>query len=176
MDCLGGRSQTKWCYGVPGNLDIKTALDLLFVGSDRDWQSCSGYVFSSVFAVVGWWGRPKTWSRKMRSLMSPITTRSQVKTKPSMRSITLSPGIRWVYSIRLEHLRQYFFNTILVFGFQTEGVRVSVDVLSQGFESPILFVVRQKQAVLSFQVPLILRGLWVSRLHHLDEAQRCLWQ
>lgn len=45
--------------------------------------------------------------------------------------------------------------------FQTEGVRVSVDVLSQG-ESPTLFVVRQKQAVLSFQVPLILRGLWVS--------------
>lgn len=42
---------------------------------------------------------------------------------------------------------------------QTEGVRVSVDVLSQGLESPILFVVRQKQAVLSFQVPLILRGL-----------------
>lgn len=46
-----------------------------------------------------------------------------------------------------------------VVGIQTEGVRVSVDVLSQGFESPILFVVRQKQAVLSFQVPLILRGL-----------------
>lgn len=118
MDCLGGRSQTKWCYGVPGNLDIKTALDLLFVGSDRDWQSCSGYVFSSVFAVVGWWGRPKTWSRKMRSLMSPITTRSQVKTKPSMRSITLSPGIRWVYSIRLEHLRQYFLILSLSLGFR----------------------------------------------------------
>uniref|UniRef100_A0A7N8YQA3 SID1 transmembrane family, member 2 n=1 Tax=Mastacembelus armatus TaxID=205130 RepID=A0A7N8YQA3_9TELE len=43
---------------------------------------------------------------------------------------------------------------------KTEGVRVSVDVLSQGFESPILFVIRQKQAVLSFQVPLILRGLY----------------
>ena len=42
---------------------------------------------------------------------------------------------------------------------QTEGVRVSVDVLSVGLESPFLFVVRQKQAVLSFQVPLILRGL-----------------
>uniref|UniRef100_A0A4W6DSA3 SID1 transmembrane family member 2 n=1 Tax=Lates calcarifer TaxID=8187 RepID=A0A4W6DSA3_LATCA len=42
---------------------------------------------------------------------------------------------------------------------KTEGVHVSVDVLSQGLESPILFVVRQKQAVLSFQVPLILRGL-----------------
>lgn len=45
----------------------------------------------------------------------------------------------------------------IIFLFQTEGVRVSV--LSQVSESPILFVVRQKQAVLSFQVPLILRGL-----------------
>uniref|UniRef100_A0A4W5M5I1 SID1 transmembrane family member 2 n=1 Tax=Hucho hucho TaxID=62062 RepID=A0A4W5M5I1_9TELE len=44
---------------------------------------------------------------------------------------------------------------------KTEGVRVTVDVLSEGAESsPILFVVRQKQAVLSFQVPLILRGLY----------------
>uniref|UniRef100_A0A673A1T5 SID1 transmembrane family, member 2 n=1 Tax=Sphaeramia orbicularis TaxID=375764 RepID=A0A673A1T5_9TELE len=43
---------------------------------------------------------------------------------------------------------------------RNKGVRVSVDVSSQGSESPILFVVRQKQAVLSFQVPLILRGLY----------------
>ncbi|KAK6295779.1 hypothetical protein J4Q44_G00334920 [Coregonus suidteri] len=44
---------------------------------------------------------------------------------------------------------------------KTEGVRVTVDVLSEGaVSSPILFVVRQKQAVLSFQVPLILRGLY----------------
>uniref|UniRef100_A0A8C9ZKR0 SID1 transmembrane family member 2 n=1 Tax=Sander lucioperca TaxID=283035 RepID=A0A8C9ZKR0_SANLU len=43
---------------------------------------------------------------------------------------------------------------------RNKGVRVFVDVLSQGFESPILFVVRQKQAVVSFQVPLILRGLY----------------
>uniref|UniRef100_A0A3B3ZUK6 SID1 transmembrane family, member 2 n=1 Tax=Periophthalmus magnuspinnatus TaxID=409849 RepID=A0A3B3ZUK6_9GOBI len=43
---------------------------------------------------------------------------------------------------------------------RNKGVRVTVDVLSQASESPILFVVRQKQAVLSFQVPLILRGLY----------------
>ncbi|XP_061072953.1 SID1 transmembrane family member 2 isoform X2 [Conger conger] len=43
---------------------------------------------------------------------------------------------------------------------KTEGVRVSVDVQASGVESPILFVVRQKQAVVSFQVPLILRGLY----------------
>ncbi|XP_013881472.1 SID1 transmembrane family member 2 [Austrofundulus limnaeus] len=43
---------------------------------------------------------------------------------------------------------------------KTEGVRVSVDVMQQQLESPILFVIRQKQAVMSFQVPLILRGLY----------------
>uniref|UniRef100_A0A1A8MMF6 SID1 transmembrane family, member 2 n=2 Tax=Nothobranchius TaxID=28779 RepID=A0A1A8MMF6_9TELE len=43
---------------------------------------------------------------------------------------------------------------------KTEGVRVSVDVLQQQVESPFLFVIRQKQAVMSFQVPLILRGLY----------------
>lgn len=57
-----------------------------------------------------------------------------------------------------------YYQSFLLFpslDFQTEGVRVSVDVLSNKSESPILFVVRQKQGVLSFQVPLILRGLWV---------------
>ncbi|XP_066567206.1 SID1 transmembrane family member 2 isoform X2 [Amia ocellicauda] len=43
---------------------------------------------------------------------------------------------------------------------KTEGVRVSVDVLLEGVENPLLFVVRQKQAVVSFQVPLVLRGLY----------------
>nr|XP_023689241.1 SID1 transmembrane family member 2 isoform X5 [Paramormyrops kingsleyae] len=41
---------------------------------------------------------------------------------------------------------------------KTEGVRVSVQ--SEQVDSPILFVVRQKQAVVSFQVPLVLRGLY----------------
>uniref|UniRef100_A0A7N8YME7 SID1 transmembrane family, member 2 n=1 Tax=Mastacembelus armatus TaxID=205130 RepID=A0A7N8YME7_9TELE len=68
-------------------------------------------------------------------------------------------------TVTSENQTIYAFNHTLFspfpsFGFQTEGVRVSVDVLSQGFESPILFVIRQKQAVLSFQVPLILRGLY----------------
>ncbi|KAF6722405.1 SID1 transmembrane family member 2 [Oryzias melastigma] len=43
---------------------------------------------------------------------------------------------------------------------KTVGVRVTVDVLQESVESPILFVVRQKQAVMSFQVPLNLRGLY----------------
>lgn len=42
---------------------------------------------------------------------------------------------------------------------QTEGVRVSVNVLNKQKGAPLLFVVRQKEAVVSFQVPLILRGL-----------------
>ncbi|XP_070685008.1 SID1 transmembrane family member 2 isoform X3 [Pempheris klunzingeri] len=58
---------------------------------------------------------------------------------------------------------------------KTEGVRVSVDVLSHGFESPILFVVRQKQAVLSFQVPLILRGLY-QRKYPYNHVGRTLCQ
>ncbi|XP_020500001.1 SID1 transmembrane family member 2 isoform X3 [Labrus bergylta] len=58
---------------------------------------------------------------------------------------------------------------------KTEGVRVTVDVLSQGLESPILFVVRQKQAVLSFQVPLILRGLY-QRKYPYNHVGRTLCQ
>uniref|UniRef100_A0A3Q3X2K1 Uncharacterized protein n=1 Tax=Mola mola TaxID=94237 RepID=A0A3Q3X2K1_MOLML len=58
---------------------------------------------------------------------------------------------------------------------KTDGVRVSVDVLSQGLESPILFVVRQKQAVLSFQVPLILRGLY-QRKYPYNHVGRTLCQ
>ncbi|XP_051255501.1 SID1 transmembrane family member 2 isoform X4 [Dicentrarchus labrax] len=58
---------------------------------------------------------------------------------------------------------------------KTEGVRVSVDVLSQGLESPTLFVVRQKQAVLSFQVPLILRGLY-QRKYPYNHVGRTLCQ
>ncbi|XP_028275286.1 SID1 transmembrane family member 2 isoform X3 [Parambassis ranga] len=58
---------------------------------------------------------------------------------------------------------------------KTEGVRVSVDVLSQSLESPILFVVRQKQAVLSFQVPLILRGLY-QRKYSYNHVGRTLCQ
>ncbi|KAL6116446.1 sidt2 [Pungitius sinensis] len=58
---------------------------------------------------------------------------------------------------------------------KSEGVRVSVDVLSQDFESPILFVVRQKQAVLSFQIPLILRGLY-QRKYPYNHVGRTLCQ
>ncbi|XP_050179109.1 SID1 transmembrane family member 2 isoform X3 [Myiozetetes cayanensis] len=55
----------------------------------------------------------------------------------------------------------------------TEGVRVSVNVLSDHKDLPVLFVVRQKEAVVSFQVPLILRGL---RKYAYQEVSRTLCQ
>ncbi|XP_053095751.1 SID1 transmembrane family member 2 isoform X2 [Pangasianodon hypophthalmus] len=58
---------------------------------------------------------------------------------------------------------------------KTEGVRVSVELLSEGTKSPVLFVVRQKQAVLSFQVPLILRGLY-QRKYQYTQVGRTLCQ
>ncbi|ROL54688.1 SID1 transmembrane family member 2 [Anabarilius grahami] len=57
----------------------------------------------------------------------------------------------------------------------TEGVRVSVELLSESAVSPVLFVVRQKQAVLSFQVPLILRGLY-QRKYQYTQVGRTLCQ
>uniref|UniRef100_A0A8C2A323 SID1 transmembrane family, member 2 n=1 Tax=Cyprinus carpio TaxID=7962 RepID=A0A8C2A323_CYPCA len=58
---------------------------------------------------------------------------------------------------------------------RTEGVRVSVELLSESAQSPVLFVVRQKQAVLSFQVPLILRGLY-QRKYQYTQVGRTLCQ
>ncbi|XP_058269818.1 SID1 transmembrane family member 2 isoform X2 [Hemibagrus wyckioides] len=58
---------------------------------------------------------------------------------------------------------------------KTEGVRVSVELLSENTKSPVLFVVRQKQAVLSFQVPLILRGLY-QRKYQYTQVRRTLCQ
>ncbi|XP_056329386.1 SID1 transmembrane family member 2 isoform X4 [Danio aesculapii] len=58
---------------------------------------------------------------------------------------------------------------------KTEGVRVSVELQSENALSPILFVVRQKQAVLSFQVPLILRGLY-QRKYQYTQVSRTLCQ
>ncbi|KAK7155945.1 hypothetical protein R3I94_006115 [Phoxinus phoxinus] len=58
---------------------------------------------------------------------------------------------------------------------KTEGVRVSVELLSESAASPVLFVVRQKQAVLSFQVPLILRGLY-QRKYQYTQVGRTLCQ
>uniref|UniRef100_A0A8C1ZRK3 SID1 transmembrane family, member 2 n=1 Tax=Cyprinus carpio TaxID=7962 RepID=A0A8C1ZRK3_CYPCA len=58
---------------------------------------------------------------------------------------------------------------------RNKGVRVSVELLSESAQSPVLFVVRQKQAVLSFQVPLILRGLY-QRKYQYTQVGRTLCQ
>ncbi|NXE93633.1 SIDT2 protein, partial [Menura novaehollandiae] len=58
---------------------------------------------------------------------------------------------------------------------RTEGVRVSVNVLSDHKDRPVLFVVRQKEAVVSFQVPLILRGQY-QRKYAYQEVSRTLCQ
>ncbi|NWQ98291.1 SIDT2 protein, partial [Burhinus bistriatus] len=58
---------------------------------------------------------------------------------------------------------------------RTEGVRVSVNILSDHKDLPVLFVVRQKEAVVSFQVPLILRGLY-QRKYAYQEVSRTLCQ
>ncbi|XP_021093499.1 SID1 transmembrane family member 2 isoform X3 [Heterocephalus glaber] len=58
---------------------------------------------------------------------------------------------------------------------RTEGVRVSVNVLNKEKGAPLLFVVRQKEAVVSFQVPLILRGLF-QRKYLYQKVERTLCQ
>ncbi|XP_038548574.1 SID1 transmembrane family member 2 isoform X1 [Micropterus salmoides] len=83
-------------------------------------------------------------------------------------------GVTYNDTVTSENQTIYAFNHTVSRN-KTEGVRVSVDVLSQGLESPILFVVRQKQAVLSFQVPLILRGLY-QRKYPYNHVGRTLCQ
>uniref|UniRef100_A0A8C5WMT1 SID1 transmembrane family member 2 n=1 Tax=Leptobrachium leishanense TaxID=445787 RepID=A0A8C5WMT1_9ANUR len=51
------------------------------------------------------------------------------------------------------------------------GVRVSVNMLSDPKGTPLMFVVRQKKAVLSFQVPLTLRGLYQRNYQYKDVAR-----
>ncbi|XP_012822490.1 SID1 transmembrane family member 2 isoform X2 [Xenopus tropicalis] len=60
-------------------------------------------------------------------------------------------------SVNAEQQNIYAFNHTMLRN-KTDGVRVSVNVLSDQKATPLLFVVRQKEAVVSFQVPLALRG------------------
>ncbi|XP_042329967.1 SID1 transmembrane family member 2 isoform X6 [Sceloporus undulatus] len=77
-------------------------------------------------------------------------------------------------SVQAQALDIYAFNHTVTRN-RTEGVRVSVNVLSEQKESPVLFVVRQKEAVVSFQVPLILRGLY-QRKYLYQDVSRTLCQ
>ncbi|KAG8434521.1 hypothetical protein GDO86_012775 [Hymenochirus boettgeri] len=62
-------------------------------------------------------------------------------------------------SVNSELQNIYAFNHTMLRN-KTDGVRVSVNVLSDQKTTPLLFVVRQKEAVVSFQVPLTLRGMY----------------
>ncbi|XP_064424791.1 SID1 transmembrane family member 2 isoform X1 [Latimeria chalumnae] len=73
-------------------------------------------------------------------------------------------------SVNSDLLMIYAFNHTVIRN-KTEGVRVSVNILSEQIEEPILFVVRQKQAVVSFQVPLILRGLYQVKYAYQDVSR-----
>ncbi|XP_072211141.1 SID1 transmembrane family member 2 isoform X2 [Excalfactoria chinensis] len=77
-------------------------------------------------------------------------------------------------SVASDTLNIYAFNHTVLRN-RTEGVRVSVNVLSDHKDLPVLFVVRQKEAVVSFQVPLILRGLY-QRKYAYQEVSRTLCQ
>uniref|UniRef100_A0A452IAZ3 Uncharacterized protein n=1 Tax=Gopherus agassizii TaxID=38772 RepID=A0A452IAZ3_9SAUR len=76
--------------------------------------------------------------------------------------------------VNSELLNIYTFNHTVMRN-RTEGVRVTVNVLSEQKKTPLLFVVRQKEAVVSFQVPLILRGLF-QRKYLYQNVSRTLCQ
>uniref|UniRef100_A0A8C8SBP3 SID1 transmembrane family member 2 n=1 Tax=Pelusios castaneus TaxID=367368 RepID=A0A8C8SBP3_9SAUR len=77
-------------------------------------------------------------------------------------------------AVNSELLNIYTFNHTVIRN-RTEGVRVTVNVLSEQKETPVLFVMRQKEAVVSFQVPLILRGLY-QRKYLYQDVSRTLCQ
>ncbi|KAL7825375.1 hypothetical protein AOLI_G00325820 [Acnodon oligacanthus] len=83
-------------------------------------------------------------------------------------------GVSYLDTVTSHNQTIYSFNHTVSRN-KTEGVRVSVELLSETAKSPILFVVRQKQAVLSFQVPLILRGLY-QRKYQYTQVGRTLCQ
>ncbi|XP_063999023.1 SID1 transmembrane family member 1 isoform X3 [Pogoniulus pusillus] len=56
---------------------------------------------------------------------------------------------------------------------QVAAVRVSVNSSSESLQYPVLFVVRQQKGVLSWQVPLIFRGLY-QRSYNYQEVSRTL--
>lgn len=72
--------------------------------------------------------------------------------------------------VNSELLHIYAFNRTVTRN-RTEGIRVSVFVNSTKNETPVLFVVRQLQSVVSFQIPLVLRGLYQRKHFYLDVSR-----
>uniref|UniRef100_A0AAY4E7Z4 SID1 transmembrane family member 2 n=1 Tax=Denticeps clupeoides TaxID=299321 RepID=A0AAY4E7Z4_9TELE len=82
-------------------------------------------------------------------------------------------GVTYNSTVNAENETIYAFNHTVSRN-QTDGVRVWVNLQSENPKSPVLVVVRQKQAVLSFQVPLILRGY--QRKYQYTQVGRTLCQ
>uniref|UniRef100_A0A670JQF2 SID1 transmembrane family member 1 n=1 Tax=Podarcis muralis TaxID=64176 RepID=A0A670JQF2_PODMU len=61
----------------------------------------------------------------------------------------------------------------IFFSLQVDAVRVNVQSNSEDLQYPVLFVVRQQKGVLSWQVPLIFRGLY-QRSYNYQEVSRTL--
>lgn len=108
------------------------------------------------------------WALAPPPALSEPQQRRQVQEKEATFDRTYSD---WVDG---DLLNIYAFNHTVLRN-RTEGVRVSVNVLSDHKDLPVLFVVRQKEAVVSFQVPLILRGLY-QRKYAYQEVSRTLCQ
>ncbi|NXN14341.1 SIDT2 protein, partial [Indicator maculatus] len=128
----------------------------------------SGAAALLVPAVLGWalllWSLPPTLPQP---LSQPRESRHMVETEALFDT-------SYTDSVNASLLHIYAFNHTVRRNW-TEGVRVSVNVLSDHKDLPVLFVVRQKEAVVSFQVPLILRGLY-QRKYTYQEVSRTLCQ
>uniref|UniRef100_A0A8B9QBK1 SID1 transmembrane family member 1 n=1 Tax=Apteryx owenii TaxID=8824 RepID=A0A8B9QBK1_APTOW len=82
------------------------------------------------------------------------------------------PGVNYsrVWSSLLFCLLQTPISTLFP---QVDAVRVYVNSSSENLQYPVLFVVRQQKGVLSWQVPLIFRGLY-QRTYNYQEVSRTL--
>ncbi|XP_054032015.1 SID1 transmembrane family member 2 isoform X2 [Dryobates pubescens] len=128
----------------------------------------SGAAALLVPAVLGWalllWTLPPTLPQP---LSQPRESRHVVETEAVFDT-------SYTDSVNASLLHIYAFDHTVRRN-RTEGVRVSVNVLSDPKNLPVLFVVRQREAVVSFQVPLILRGLY-QRKYTYQEVSRTLCQ
>ncbi|NWW19170.1 SIDT2 protein, partial [Falcunculus frontatus] len=114
------------------------------------------------------------WALLAGALLPPPPVRPQPHRDRDMQEKEAQFNTTYIDWVDANLLNIYAFNHSVRRN-RTEGVRVSVNVLSDHKDLPVLFVVRQKEAVVSFQVPLILRGLY-QRKYAYQEVSRTLCQ
>ncbi|XP_066522863.1 SID1 transmembrane family member 2 isoform X4 [Hoplias malabaricus] len=119
-----------------------------------------------------WKSKPRPFSLGLRSILLGFVNALCISaalgsSDPTVVQRDAEFGVPYLDTVTSHNQTIYSFNHTVSRN-KTEGVRVSVELLSETAESPILFVVRQKQAVLSFQVPLILRGLYQRKYQYTD--------